>query len=86
VVEKLHQFYQCQLGTLTVHVVHLPTKCFTQGVTTKVVDLQTVLLFQILKNAIDPLDAESGTFLTNQNRRFDAYGVDMGKTVLDVLL
>jgi hypothetical protein len=52
----------------------------------KVVYLQTVLVFKFLQNAVDPLDAESGTLLTNQNRRFNAYGLDMGKTILDVLL
>lgn len=69
VVEKLHQLYQCQFGTLTtIHVVNLSPECLTQGVTAKVTDLQTVLLFQVFQNAVDPLDAESGTFLTNQDR------------------
>ena len=85
-VEKLHQFYQCQLGTLTVHVVHLPAKCFTQGVTTKVVDLQAVLLLQVFQDGIDPLDAESCTLLTYQDRRFNAYGLYMSEAVLDMLL
>jgi hypothetical protein len=55
-------------------------------VTAKVVYLQVVLLFQILQNAVDPLDAECSALLTYQDRRFDAYGLDMGKTILDVLL
>jgi hypothetical protein len=55
-------------------------------VTAKVIDFQTVLLFQILQNAIDPLDAESGTLLTNQDRRFNAYRLNMSKTILDMLL
>jgi hypothetical protein len=55
-------------------------------VAAKVIDLQTVLSLQILQNAIDPLYAESGTLLTNQNRRFNADRLDMGKTILDVLL
>jgi hypothetical protein len=55
-------------------------------VTAEMIDLQAVLLFQVLQNAVDPLDAESGTLLTYQNRRFNAYGLDMDKTILDVLL
>ena len=86
-VEKLHQLYQCQFGTLTtIHVVNLSPECLTQGVTAKVTDFQTVLLFQVFQNAVDPLDAESGTFLTNQDRLFNADRLDMGKTILDVLL
>ena len=85
-VEKLHQLYQRQFGTLTIHVINLPAKSLTQGVATEMVDLQAVLTFQILQNAVDSLDAESGTLLTYQNRRFDAYGMYMIETVLDVLL
>ena len=85
-IEKLHQLYQRQFGTLTIHVVNLPPKGLTQGVAAKVIDLQAVLLFQVLQNAIDPLDAESGTLLTYQNRRFDANGLDMSETILDILL
>jgi hypothetical protein len=55
-------------------------------VAAKVIDLQAVLLFQVLQNAVDPLDAESGTLLTNQNRRFNAYRLNMSKTILDMLL
>jgi hypothetical protein len=52
----------------------------------KVIDLQAVLLFQVLQNAVDSLDAESGTFLTYQDRRFNANRLNMSKTVLDMLL
>jgi hypothetical protein len=55
-------------------------------VAAKVVDLQVVILFQVLQNAVDPLDAESSPLLANQNRRFDANWLNMGETILDVLL
>jgi hypothetical protein len=86
-VEKLHQLYQCQFGTLTtIHVVHLPAKSLTQGVATKVVDLQAVLAFQLLQDGINPLDAISCSLLTYQDRRFNAYGLYMSEAVLDVFL
>jgi hypothetical protein len=86
VIEKLHQLYQRQFRAVTIHVVHLPTKSLTQGVATEMVDLQAVLAFQLLQDGIDPLDAISCTLLTYQNRRFNAYGLYMSETVLDMLL
>lgn len=50
------------------------------------VDLQAVLLLQVFQDGIDPLDAESCTLLTYQDRRFNAYGLYMSEAVLDVFL